>query len=90
MVACEVDDFEVFGDSMGLDELAGLSFGTAAEEDIDILQVEIAREVHVGLAVEALMDIDNALATDSAGVHPFQLDVGVVDEDAYQFACRVA
>lgn len=66
MVACEVDDLEVFGNGVGLDELAGLAGGTAAEQDIDVFQIDGTGKIHVDLTMEPLMYVDNALSGNGA------------------------
>jgi len=42
VVACEIDDFEVFGHGVCLDEFTGLSGRAAAEKDIYVFEIEVA------------------------------------------------
>ena len=85
-VLCEVDDLERLGQRVGLDKPSALAMWSAAEQHINIVERGLRREVHVNLAYKTFVDRGHGVSGVGRRVYPFYLDVGMVDEQAYELA----
>ncbi len=88
-VAGEVNDAEFLGYGDVAEKFAGAPVGGAAEQHVDFVERGGTAERHVDFADETLMDVSDFLCGTFAAVDPLNGYVGVVDEDAQQFASGV-
>ena len=86
----EVDDFQVFGYVVALQELARVAMGGAEEEHVDIVQRELVGEGQVGFAVETFVHVGYLVAGVARAVDEDDFRLRMVQQQADEFACRVA
>ena len=86
----EVDDLQVFGYVVALEELARVAVGGAEEEHIDLVQRELVGEGQVCLAIEAFVYVGYLVAGVARAVDEDDFRLRVVQEQADELARRVA
>ena len=86
----EVDDFQVFGHVVALQELARVAMGGAEEEHVDVVQRELVGEGQVGFAVETFVHVGYLVAGVARAVDEDDFRLRMVQQQADEFACRVA
>ena len=86
----EVNDLQVFGHVVALEELARVAVGGAEEEHVDLVQRELVGEGQVCLAIEAFVYVGYLVAGVARAVDEDDFRLRVVQEQADELARRVA
>ena len=71
-------------------EAARLSAAEAEENNVNLLKARFRREMHVDFTDKPLMDGSNVTPCKALVLHPFQVDVRVIEQQAYQLAGRIS
>ena len=86
----EVDDAQLLGHVVALEELARVAIGRAEEEHVDFVQRQLVGKGEVGFAIEPLMHIGDAVSGIAAAVYKYDFCLRVVEQQANQFARCIA
>jgi len=62
-ILCQIDNLDVLGDGMFLQELLTLSVSEAEEYNINLIEGHLVGEAHIGLANETFMDVADQVAS---------------------------
>ena len=89
-VLCQVDDLHLGGYVVLRQEPLALAVAKAEEEHVDIVEGHLAREAKVSIAVESLMHVGDEVSGIALAVDEDELCLGMVDEQADEFSCRIA
>ena len=90
VVHAEVYYLQGLRNGMALHELACVAVGGAEEQEVDALQRQLVGETQVGLAKQVTVYVGNHVAGIARAADKHNLGIGVIEQKAYQFACRIS
>ena len=73
-----------------LEERLALAMAEAEEHYIDLVERHIGTELQVGFAIQTLVHVGYKIASIALAVGKYYLHLGMIDEQAYEFASCVA